>query len=136
MLALSQWNGGVIIISHDEKFITTVAKEVRLPSPPILTSSLHLSSRCRLVEFVADGTLVRIAVGLRRRNGIEVQGRRAGLQGPFLFSFRASLHLHLHLHSKWRLCVDTDLDVYGTFTFAESDCEQCEEDALILELEA
>ncbi|EIM91918.1 P-loop containing nucleoside triphosphate hydrolase protein [Stereum hirsutum FP-91666 SS1] len=28
MLALSQWNGGVIIISHDEKFITTVAKEL------------------------------------------------------------------------------------------------------------
>lgn len=28
MLALSTWNGGVIIISHDERFITSVAKEV------------------------------------------------------------------------------------------------------------
>lgn len=29
MLALKTWNGGVIIISHDERFITTVANEVR-----------------------------------------------------------------------------------------------------------
>ena len=29
MLALSSWNGGVIVISHDERFITSVAKEVR-----------------------------------------------------------------------------------------------------------
>ncbi|KAJ6626961.1 P-loop containing nucleoside triphosphate hydrolase protein [Mycena sp. CBHHK59/15] len=28
MLALEKWNGGVIIISHDERFITTVAKEL------------------------------------------------------------------------------------------------------------
>ncbi|KAF8912884.1 P-loop containing nucleoside triphosphate hydrolase protein [Gymnopilus junonius] len=28
MLALKKWNGGVIIISHDERFITTVAKEL------------------------------------------------------------------------------------------------------------
>ncbi|KAI9436961.1 P-loop containing nucleoside triphosphate hydrolase protein [Lactarius indigo] len=28
MLALSTWNGGVIIISHDERFITSVAKEL------------------------------------------------------------------------------------------------------------
>ena len=28
MLALQKWNGGVIIISHDERFITAVAKEV------------------------------------------------------------------------------------------------------------
>lgn len=28
MAALQKWNGGVIIISHDERFITTVAKEV------------------------------------------------------------------------------------------------------------
>ena len=28
MHALAQWNGGVIIISHDERFITTVAQEV------------------------------------------------------------------------------------------------------------
>lgn len=28
MSALQSWNGGVIIISHDERFITTVAQEV------------------------------------------------------------------------------------------------------------
>ncbi|KAG5654331.1 hypothetical protein H0H81_004285 [Sphagnurus paluster] len=28
MVALQKWNGGVIIISHDERFITTVAKEL------------------------------------------------------------------------------------------------------------
>ena len=27
MAALNKWNGGVILISHDERFITTVAKE-------------------------------------------------------------------------------------------------------------
>ena len=32
MMALSAWNGGVIVISHDERFITTVAKEVSSPS--------------------------------------------------------------------------------------------------------
>lgn len=29
MSALKVWNGGVIIISHDERFITSVANEVR-----------------------------------------------------------------------------------------------------------
>jgi len=29
MSALQKWNGGVIIISHDERFITAVAEEVR-----------------------------------------------------------------------------------------------------------
>lgn len=28
MSALQKWNGGVILISHDERFITTVAREV------------------------------------------------------------------------------------------------------------
>ncbi|KAG6814412.1 hypothetical protein H0H92_007415 [Tricholoma furcatifolium] len=28
MVALQKWNGGVIVISHDERFITTVAKEL------------------------------------------------------------------------------------------------------------
>lgn len=28
MAALNTWNGGVVIISHDERFITNVAKEV------------------------------------------------------------------------------------------------------------
>lgn len=30
MHALKIWNGGVILISHDERFITTVATEVRI----------------------------------------------------------------------------------------------------------
>ena len=30
MAALNTWNGGVVIISHDERFITNVAKEVKL----------------------------------------------------------------------------------------------------------
>lgn len=30
MAALQKWNGGVIVISHDERFITTVANEVSL----------------------------------------------------------------------------------------------------------
>lgn len=28
MNALSSWNGGVIVISHDERFITNVAREL------------------------------------------------------------------------------------------------------------
>ena len=32
MQALTAWNGGVILISHDERFITTVAKEVSIHS--------------------------------------------------------------------------------------------------------
>jgi ATP-binding cassette subfamily F protein 3 len=28
MNAIQKWNGGVIVISHDERFITTVASEV------------------------------------------------------------------------------------------------------------
>jgi ATPase subunit of ABC transporter with duplicated ATPase domains len=36
MLALKTWNGGVIIISHDERFITTVAEEVCLCVSPAL----------------------------------------------------------------------------------------------------
>ena len=39
MIALQKWNGGVIVISHDERFITTVAKEVREPETPSFTSS-------------------------------------------------------------------------------------------------
>ena len=35
MDALNMWNGGVIIISHDERFITNVAKEVRKGLDPV-----------------------------------------------------------------------------------------------------
>lgn len=83
-------------------------------------------------------------MGLRRRNSVEVQGRRAGLQGAFfvlfLFLFPGLSASAYAFQMAMMSCVDTDLDLdaYATFTlpFAESDCEQCEEDALILELEA
>ena len=38
MAALNKWNGGVILISHDERFITTVAKEVSFSSIPFYVS--------------------------------------------------------------------------------------------------
>ena len=46
MTALRDWNGGVIVISHDERFITTVAKEVCLgsqfsPSADFICSSSY-----------------------------------------------------------------------------------------------
>lgn len=37
MDALKKWNGGVILISHDERFITTVANEVSTLS----TQNMH-----------------------------------------------------------------------------------------------
>ena len=45
MTALASWNGGVIVISHDERFITSVSNEVGRPklsdyrSTPNLTNS-------------------------------------------------------------------------------------------------
>lgn len=44
MAALSSWNGGVIVISHDERFITTVAKEVRSPNLVSIDCGLSMSS--------------------------------------------------------------------------------------------
>jgi ATPase subunit of ABC transporter with duplicated ATPase domains len=35
MNALQLWNGGVILISHDERFITTVSNEVCQPYPSV-----------------------------------------------------------------------------------------------------
>jgi ATPase subunit of ABC transporter with duplicated ATPase domains len=37
MAALQVFNGGVIIISHDERFITTVSKEVGDLSEPLVS---------------------------------------------------------------------------------------------------
>lgn len=65
MSALNKWNGGVIIISHDERFITSVAKEVRHYSP---------SSTAALI-------VITLALGLWRRVCDEVQRRRRGIQG-------------------------------------------------------
>ena len=39
MSAIQKWNGGVIIISHDERFITTVSKEVRIFEMPIMVKA-------------------------------------------------------------------------------------------------
>lgn len=54
MLALGTWNGGVIVISHDERFITSVAKEVRgrccLSCATLMRSVFNHSSGC--VEMV------------------------------------------------------------------------------------
>ena len=76
MLALSTWNGGVILISHDERFITSVAKEVRL----VCLSRSHAVS--------SFGVIV---VGMRRRYRLEVQGRRPGLQGLVSYWDRVSI---------------------------------------------
>ena len=49
MAALESWNGGVIVISHDERFITSVAKEVRFitcHSPHLLTAFCVASCGC------------------------------------------------------------------------------------------
>ena len=43
MAALKTWNGGVIVISHDERFITTVADEVR---------PLFVADRLNLCRFL------------------------------------------------------------------------------------
>jgi len=45
MSALQKWNGGVIIISHDERFITTVANQVVSPAESLdRTSCWHSHS--------------------------------------------------------------------------------------------
>lgn len=67
MAALNSWNGGVVIISHDERFITKVAKEV---------NSVFVFARMRRYVLTEMGNL---AVGVRGRDGYQVQGRRAGL---------------------------------------------------------
>ena len=65
MSALNVWNGGVILISHDERFITSVAKEVGEALLCLLRSILIWSS----------------ALGVRRWHRYQVQGRCPGLQG-------------------------------------------------------
>jgi hypothetical protein len=64
MAALSKWNGGVILISHDERFITTVANEVS-------RSLFGAQSFCS----------TNIALGVWGRHGHQVHGRCASLQG-------------------------------------------------------
>jgi len=57
MLALSSWNGGVIVISHDERFITSVAKEVRGRCFPL---SLPLMRSTPIRPWVCgDGTITK-----------------------------------------------------------------------------
>lgn len=57
MAALNAWNGGVIVISHDERFITTVAKEVYHLS---FVSGIQKLTRLLLQLWVcADGTVTK-----------------------------------------------------------------------------
>lgn len=51
MAALNTWNGGVIVISHDERFITTVAKEVSALSPVTRSAVLKTLFSCGFVRM-------------------------------------------------------------------------------------
>jgi len=51
MAALNTWNGGVIVISHDERFITTVAKEVSALCPMTRSAILKILSSCGFVRM-------------------------------------------------------------------------------------
>lgn len=64
MAALSAWNGGVILISHDERFITTVAKEVSVFGP-------------LYPGLVFNGSIS--AVGMWRHNDNKIQRGRTKL---------------------------------------------------------
>ena len=55
MQALDTWNGGVILISHDERFITKVASEVSTRRGKVHVIR-HLSS-FRQLWVCADGTV-------------------------------------------------------------------------------
>jgi len=68
MNAIESWNGGVIVISHDERFINTVAKEV---------------SAVQSICFVLRSSAIP-ALGVRRGRGLQVQGRRIIVQGMAL----------------------------------------------------
>jgi len=67
MVALQKWNGGVIVISHDERFITTVANEVSAIPVPLIDC-------CQLNDAWE-------AVGMRRWDSYKVQRRCSKLQG-------------------------------------------------------
>lgn len=56
MLALKTWNGGVIVISHDERFITTVANEVCLGIRGWLLG-VDFNNSCGSVEMVRSASL-------------------------------------------------------------------------------
>ena len=43
MLALNTWNGGVIVVSHDERFITSVSREVRCSRCYLIFATLMCS---------------------------------------------------------------------------------------------
>jgi len=69
MLALNVWNGGVIVISHDERFITSVAKDVR----DLLSSRICHSD-----------ALLNTALGVRRWYSDKIQRRCRSIQGTFV----------------------------------------------------
>lgn len=63
MAVLNSWNGGVIIISHDERFITNVAKEVHTLS--FLVTAYERNVLTETAE---------LALGVRGRDCDQVQG--------------------------------------------------------------
>lgn len=81
MNALSVWNGGVIIISHDERFITSVAKEVY-----ILIFLVNLGARPAHLSQLwvcADGTVSKFKG--------DVQSYKVRSFGSFLLRFSCVL---------------------------------------------
>ena len=63
MAVLNSWNGGVIIISHDERFITNVAREVNA-----------LSFLVTVYEHDVLTEPTKLALGVRGRDCDQVQG--------------------------------------------------------------
>ena len=97
MHALSIWNGGVILISHDERFITTVAREVRLQ----FMSSFAVDLR----PFVA--------LGLWRWYRDEVHGRCTSIQGKYTINHISVSFFHLpFVGFDRKQCEESDTLVY------------------------
>lgn len=57
MAALNSWNGGVIVISHDERFITTVAREVKEILAAFIRCTDNWAGRVSQLWVCADGTV-------------------------------------------------------------------------------
>lgn len=73
MHALQVWNGGVILISHDERFITKVASEV---SPRLVREQKKIHPLIQLFVFPA-------AVGVWGGYGEEILWGCEGVQAAY-----------------------------------------------------
>lgn len=76
--AIKNFKGGVISISHDERFITNTSNQVRLRRDSLYPSTFNSISNLVKKKTVADMEL--LALGLRRRQGNQVYGRCGGVQ--------------------------------------------------------